>query len=162
MFLMKHFSTWSIFHWLLKKCLSPISIATVFMETTSFIRIMQPISPNYPWENGVKQIKRAEQKLSQSCIFWSIIKDKDFSSRVKMHQKKFSLNFYLHLSYTCWVDVVYLTCLTFLKSLWKPDETFCAQTILTWKLRLLKENIRKYFVAHQKFSKIFHDQLIYT
>ena len=41
MFLMKHFSTWSIFHWLLKKCLSPISIAIVVMETTSFIRIMQ-------------------------------------------------------------------------------------------------------------------------
>ena len=38
---------------------------------------MQPISPNYPWENGVKEIKSAEEKLSQSCILCSIAKDKD-------------------------------------------------------------------------------------
>ena len=89
MFLMKHFSTWSIFHWSLKKCLLPISIAIVVREKSSFIKIMQTISPNYPWENGVKQIKRAEEKSSQSCVLSSIAKDKDPSSRVKMHQKKF-------------------------------------------------------------------------
>ena len=52
---------------------------------------MQPISRNYPWENGDKQIKSAEEKLSQSCILCSIAKDKDPSSRVrmKMNQKIF-------------------------------------------------------------------------
>ena len=29
-------------------------IAAVVRETYSFIKIMQPISPNYNWENGVK------------------------------------------------------------------------------------------------------------
>ena len=86
-----YFSSWSIFHWSLKKCLLPISIATVVRETNSFIKIMQPISPNYPWENGVKQIKSAEEKLSQSCILCSIAKDKDPSCmvKIKIHQKTF-------------------------------------------------------------------------
>ena len=50
---------------------------------------MQPISPNYLRENGVKKIKSAEENLSQSCILCSIAKDKDPSSSVKMHQTFF-------------------------------------------------------------------------
>ena len=49
----------------------PIFIAAVVKETYSYIKIMQPISPNYNWENGIKQIKITEgnlhQNLSQSC-----------------------------------------------------------------------------------------------
>ena len=33
--------------------------------------------------------------------------------------------------------------------------------LLDSHLRLIKENIRKYFAAHQKFLKMFHDLLIY-
>ena len=81
---------------------------------------MQLISPNYLWENGVKQIKSAEEKLSQSSILCSIAKDKDPSNRVKMKMHQFFKNFYNHLSYIYWVDVIYLTCLTFFKSPWQP------------------------------------------
>ena len=45
---------------------------------------MQSISPNYPIENGVKQINSTEEKMSQSCILCSIAKDKDPNSSVKM------------------------------------------------------------------------------
>ena len=37
-----------------------IFIPAVVRQTYSFIKIMQPISPNYNGENGVKQIKITE------------------------------------------------------------------------------------------------------
>ena len=43
-----------------------IFIAAVVRETYYFIKIMEPISPNYNWKNGVKQIKITEENLSQS------------------------------------------------------------------------------------------------
>ena len=46
---------------------------------------MQPISPNYNSENGVKWIKITEEKL----YLMSIAKDKDPSIKVKMHQTFF-------------------------------------------------------------------------
>ena len=116
LFLLKHFS------------LITVSTATVVRETNSFVKIMLAISPNYPWENGVKQIKSAEEKLSQSSILCSIAKDP--SSKVKIHQIFFE-DFYLQFSYACWVDVIYLICLPFIKSPWQPVLTFCAQTPLT-------------------------------
>ena len=116
-FLMKRFSSWSIFHWSFKKCLLTISIATVVKETNFFIKVMHYISPNYPWENRAKKIKSAEEKLSPSCILGSLAKAKDPSDRGKIHQQVFG-DFYNHLLDTCWVDVIYLTCLIFLKSPW--------------------------------------------
>ena len=59
-------------------------MAVVVTETYSFIKIKQPISPNYNWENGVKQIK-----ITEELYFVSIAKDKDPSIRVKMHQTFF-------------------------------------------------------------------------
>ena len=50
------------------KMSKPIFIAAVVKETYSFIKIMQPLRPNYNWENGVKRIKITEENLSQSCI----------------------------------------------------------------------------------------------
>ena len=38
-------------------------IVAVARETYSFTKIMQPISPNYNWEYGVKQIKINEENL---------------------------------------------------------------------------------------------------
>ena len=131
-YLNKYFSSWNIFYWSLKKCLLPISTATVVRETNSFIKIMQLISPNYPLENGVKQIKSAEEKLSQSFILCSIAKDKDPSIRVKMKMHQiFYFYFYHYLSYICWKDVIYLICLIFLKSLLHHVWTFCVKTPLT-------------------------------
>ena len=43
-------------------------IAAVVREIHSFIKIMKPISPNYNWENGVKQIKITVENLLQICI----------------------------------------------------------------------------------------------
>ena len=58
----------------------------VVRETDSFIKIMQPISPNYIWENGVKQIKDHWNKIVPKLYFVLIAKDKDPSLRVKMYQ----------------------------------------------------------------------------
>ena len=78
----------------------PIFIAAEVRETYSFIKIMQPISSNYNWENGVKQIKITEENLLQSCILCQLLRTKS----------------YHYLPYICLVDVIYLTCLVFVKS----------------------------------------------
>ena len=67
-------------------CILPISITTIVRRTNRFLKIMQLISPNYNLGNGVKQIKITEEKLSHSCILCCIAKNKDPSTRVKMHQ----------------------------------------------------------------------------
>ena len=43
-------------------------ITAVAKEIFSLIKIMQPIGPNYNWENEVKKIKITEENVSQSCI----------------------------------------------------------------------------------------------
>ena len=48
----------------MEKCLLPTLRAAVVRETYSFIKIMQPIGPNYNGENGIKQIKITEENLS--------------------------------------------------------------------------------------------------
>ena len=82
--------------------------------TYSFIKIMQPISANYNWENGVKQIKITEENLSRSYILCQSLRIKTLASGSKCI-KHF---FYHYLPYICWGDVIYLTCLVFLKSAW--------------------------------------------
>ena len=112
-----------------KKCFLPIFIAAVFRETYSFIKIMQPISPNYNWENGVKQIKITEENLSQSCILCQLLRTKTLASGSKCIKHFFY--FYHYLPYICWVDVIYLTCFVFLKSPWWLVWILCAPTPLT-------------------------------
>ena len=58
----------------------PIVIAAVVRETHPFIKIMQPVSSNYNWENKVKQIKITEENLSQSCIFCQLLRTKTLAS----------------------------------------------------------------------------------
>ena len=45
-----------------------------YLETYFFIKIMQPISLDYNWENGVKQIKFTEENLLQSCILCQLLR----------------------------------------------------------------------------------------
>ena len=52
---------------------------------------------------------------------------KDPSIRIKMHQT-FFFYFYHYLPCICWVDVIYLTCLVFLKSPWWLVWIFCVPT----------------------------------
>ena len=60
-----------------------IFLAAVLRETYSFIKTMQPISPNYNWENGVKQIKITEENLSQSCVLCQLLRTKTLVSGSK-------------------------------------------------------------------------------
>ena len=155
MFLMKHFSTWSIFHWSLKKCLLPISIAIVVREKSSFIKIMQTISPNYPWENGVKLIKRAEEKLSQSCVLSSIAKDKDPSSRVKMHLKKFFWflpPFTLYLLRGC--DLFNMSYFSLISLIASSDISLCLST--------LNKEIIDHFNLKIKITKGEHKKIFWS
>ena len=128
------------------KCFLPNFLAAVISETYSFIKTMQPISPNYNWEIRVKQIKITEENLSQSCISCQLLR----TIRIKTHQT-FFFYFYYYLPYIYWVDVIHLTYLVFVKSLWWLVWIFCAPNLLTWKTKLRKQNIRKYFVAYQNF-----------
>ena len=98
------------------KMFLPIFIAAVVRKTYSSIKIMQPLSSNYNWENGVKQIKITEEYLSQSCILCQLLRTKTLVSGSECIKHFFQ--FYHYLPYICWVDVIYLTCLAFLKSPW--------------------------------------------
>ena len=116
---MKHFlflPTVAIVAMITFKMFLPIFIAAVVRKTYSFIKIMQPLSSNYNWENGVKQIKITEEYLSQSCILCQLLRTKTLVSGSECI--KLFFQFYHYLPYICWVDVIYLTCLAFLKSPW--------------------------------------------
>ena len=102
-------------HWK-KVIFLPIFIAAVVRETYSFIKIMQPITPKYNSENRVEQIKNTEKKLSPSCILCQLLRTKTVASGSKCIKQFFSLHHYL--PYIDWIDLVYLTCLVFHKSLW--------------------------------------------
>ena len=47
-----------------------IFIAAVVRETHSFIKIMQPISSNYNWEKGVKQIRILKKRIAILQASW--------------------------------------------------------------------------------------------
>ena len=59
-------------------------------ETYYFIKIMQPISPNYNWENGVRrQIdKDYWRKFVAKLYLVSMAIGKDPSIKFQIHQKK--------------------------------------------------------------------------
>ena len=107
----------------------PIFIAAVAREIYSFIKIMQLISPNYNWENDVKQIQISKEHLSQSCILCWLPRTETLASLSKCI-KHFGF-FYHYSPYIYWVDVIFLTCLVVLKSPWLLVWTFCAATSLT-------------------------------
>ena len=111
------------------KCLFLIFIAAVVRETNSFIKIMQSVSPNYNWENRVKQIRLLKKICHKSCILCQLLRTKTLASGSKCIKHFFY--FYHYLPYICWVDVIYLTCLVFLKSPWWLVWIFCAPTPLT-------------------------------
>ena len=78
---------------------------------------MQPISLNYHWDNGVKQIKITAKKLVTKLYLVSIAKGKDPSIGVKMHPAFFLfLPLFALYPLSGGVDVIYLICLVFIKS----------------------------------------------
>ena len=74
------------------------------------------------------------RKFVTKLYLVSIAKNKDPSIRVKIHQTCFLL-FCHYLPYICWVGVIYLICLIFLKSPWWPAGIFCAPNPLTSKIK---------------------------
>ena len=56
---------------------------TIFRETHSFMKIIQPISPNYNRKYRVKQIMIIEEKSSQSFILCQLLRTKTLASGSK-------------------------------------------------------------------------------
>ena len=81
-----------------------------------------------PW-NGVKKIKITEENLSQICILCQLLRTKTLASGSKCIKHFFC--FYHYLSYICWVYVVYLTRIVFLKYPGWLVWIFCAPNPLT-------------------------------
>ena len=112
---MKNFFLLATIAMITVKCLWPIFIAAVVRETYFFIKIMQHISLNYKWENGVKQIKITVENLSQSSMLCQLLRTKTLASEAKCI-KHFC--FIFTTIYLLRFDVTYLTCLVFPKSPW--------------------------------------------
>ena len=118
--------------------------------------MMQPIRPNYNWENGVKKIEITKGNLSQSCILCQSLRAKTLvsgSKCIKQFFLSFSPLFILYL--LCGCDLCSMSCL-FL-------DILCPNP-LTQKTKLCKQNVRKHFVVHQKYfmahqymPKVFYD-----
>ena len=83
-----------------------------FREIYFFIKIMKPISPNYNWENGVKQIKIIDENLSQSYILCQLLRKKTLASRPKCIKQFFLFLplFALYLLSGC--DLLNMSCLS--------------------------------------------------
>ena len=79
---MKNFFLLAIVAMITVNMVLPILKAAVVMETYSFIRMMQTISSNYNWENGVKQIKITEENY-WSCILYQLLRTKTLASGLK-------------------------------------------------------------------------------
>ena len=90
----------------------PIFKAAVVKKTYSFIKIMQPVSSNYTWENGVKQIKITEENLSQSFMLCQLLKTNTLASGSKYikHFCLFLSLFALYLLIRC--DLFNMSCLS--------------------------------------------------
>ena len=154
---MRHFSSESIFHWLLKKCILPTTIAAVIRETNFFIKIMQPISQTFPekMESNRQRVPKKNCHKVVSC--WAqdktIAKDKDPSSRVKMHQFFFFWGgVYHHFMYTCWVDVISLTCLTFKISLIASLDILFSDSFIL-QIKITKGEHKNIFCGPSKIFK---------
>ena len=128
-----------------------VIIAAVVRETYSSVKIMQPISPNYIWENGVKLIKITEEHLSQSFILCQLLRRKTLafgSKYIKHFCFLFLPLFTLYLLSRC--DLFNMSCLSQISFMAILD-------ILCSNLFNLKHNITK--IEHKKIfcvpSKIF-------
>ena len=99
------------------------------------MKIIQLINPNYPWKNWVKQMTSSQENLLQRYILCPHCNEVDRSNRVKTHQK----NIFIFLFF---YDQFHIT--------------FCTQTPITLKKKLLKKIMTE---AHNKIfgdpSKIF-------
>ena len=139
---------------LITECLLPFSIGAIVKKRSSFIKIIQPISPISPWENGAKQMRKKLPK--QNCRKGTILcpnpKDKDTCSRVKCTKQfiylfiyLFCFEFFLNLKFfNCRIC---LACLTFYKSPWclQSWPKYFRQTVVFLWDSTLREKFNFYF-----------------
>ena len=85
---------------------------------------MQPISPNYNWENGVKQIKITEENLSQSCILCQLLRTKTLVLGSKCIKHFFLIFTTICLISAEWMWLFNMSCLS-LVSLMASLDIFC-------------------------------------
>ena len=81
--------------------------SAVVRETYSFIKIMQPISLNYNWEDGVKQIQITEENLSEKCILCQFVRTKALASGLKCMEHFFFSLFYFSTT-ICLISVEWM------------------------------------------------------
>lgn len=93
-------------------------MAAIVDETNSFI-------PNYPCNNGIKQLKTIQEMLPETCIFYAIARNQILATGSKC-SKKTILGFFL--PFVICLNGFYLASL--FKSPWWPVGTFCAQDLL--------------------------------
>ena len=120
--------------WKVKNRFFHVSLLNI--ETNSFNTIMQFISPNYAWKNGLKQIKTAQKNCCIGVFSTKGLRTRRIAS--KCVKKFFLLFFCYYLSYT-WVGLIFLACPTFPKSFGGQFGHFdlILRTILSSIIRLL-------------------------
>ena len=89
-----------------------IFIAGVVTETSCLIKTKQSISPNYNWENGVKQIRSPKKIGHKSCILCQLLRTKTLTlgSKCIKHFPLFLPPFALYLLSGC--DLFNMSCIS--------------------------------------------------
>ena len=115
---------------------------------------MQSISPNYSWENGVKQIRLLKKTCHKSCILCQLLRTKTLASGSKCikHFFLFLPLFALYLLSRC--DLFHMSCLSKISLMARSD-------ILCFNHFNLKDKIMK--IEHKKifWRKLLHGSLLF-
>ena len=151
---MKHLFLLATVTMITVKCLLPVFIAAVVRETYSFIKIMQPLSPNYNWENGVKQTKITEENLSQLNLVKVLARPYLMTLFVI-----FSIHVNFPITSWCVLKAIHkktVNCFTLLEKVFYQKDAFMKLTLLRM-LHLINASILSWSVPifHVSLSSIY-------
>ena len=112
---------------------------------------MQSISPNYNWENGVKQIRLMKKIRHKSCILCQLLRTKTLASGPKCikHFFLFSPLFAWYMLSGC--DLFHMSCLSLI-SLMASLNVFCFNSFYL-KNKIMKIEHKKIFRGLSKILK---------
>ena len=112
---------------------------------------MQPISPNYDWENGVKQIILLKKIYHKSCILCQLLRTKTLASGSKCISIFFLFLplFALYLLSGC--DLFHVSCLSYI-SLMASLDILCFKPF-NLKNKIIKLEHKKIFRGSSKSLK---------
>ena len=130
------------------------------VHSSSYQEIMQPIKPNYNWENEVKQIKISEGNLSQSCILCQLLSTKTLASGSKCikHISVFLLVFALCMLNKCDLFNFFVS----LKPSWMGSLDMLCYNLLNLKNKITKIKHKKIFDGPSKILKYISWPIIYA